>query len=369
MSHDASTSPKRDRTAGEHGNGKSSLQTCNRELLARIASASSTTAKPNRLSAWYRPVVAVPTSVFTSQYGRWRMQGVESDIERALCDAGMDAYFFPCRPVRRQENLFYAIWQVVRRADALLVPGGINEMLPGWFAQSDSSAPQTGISEWWEDWWRWHAAQLAVLVGMPYLGIDQGAGYLNVVLGGTLHQDMNLEVKSYGKHRARGALDSDRWVISPLEVIAPESRIASCANDEPHIWGACMHRQAVNKLAPDLIVTARSMDACPEVIERADSLFGMGLWNHPEQSDVYDTQQYPRNVFSMLSECAMTYASSQAGRHAGDLEARLDDIWSYLRSSASPRLMLAAGEAEGYRQAGEHEEVRSEGTTDAIHPV
>jgi putative glutamine amidotransferase len=355
--------------------GEANQQTRNCELLTHIAGLAGASDAMSRLPSWYRPVVAIPTSIFTSQYGRWRVEGVESAIARALGDVSADAYFFPCRPIKRQENPFDAVWQVVRRADAVIIPGGLNEMHPGWWAHHPS--PQKGTAEWdawWEDWWRWHVTQVAILLCVPFLGIDQGAGYLNSVLGGTLHEDIRAEVKSYGQH-LKGNFDANSWVFTALEVLAPESRIAACANGESHIWGACMHRQAVKDLAPDLVLTARGMDKCPEVFERADAHFGIGLQNHPEQSDVYETQQYPRNLLAMLCEAALVYASSQASRFAPGPDTLREEIWTYLRASESPHLLLNPTGAGSFEQAGEsettHETDRSdrEQTTDAIHPL
>ena len=350
-------------------------QTHNCELLTRIATLAGTPDGLNRLPSWYRPVVAIPASSCTSQYGRWRVDGVESAIARVLGDASADAYFFPCRPIKRQENPFDAVWQVVRRADAVIIPGGLNEMLPGWWAHHPS--PQKGTAEWdawWEDWWRWHLTQVATLLCVPFLGIDQGAGYLNAVLGGTLHEDIRAEVKSYGQH-LKGNFDASSWVFTALEVLAPESRIASCANGESHIWAACMHSQAVKELAPDLVLTARAMDKLPEVFERPDAFFGIGLQNHPEQSDVYETQQYPRNLLAMLCEAALVYASSQAGRSGTGLDALREQIWSYLRSPDPPRLLLGPHGASNPQKEGASETGSATGgsdreqETDAIHPL
>ena len=356
----------------EEAGGEANQQERNCELLTQIAGLAGEAFETGRLPSWYRPVVAIPTSICTSLYGRWRVEGVESAIARALGDVSADAYFFPCRPIKRQENPFDAVWQVVRRADAVIVPGGLNEMHPGWWTRHPS--PQQGTAEWdawWEDWWRWHLTQVAILLCVPFLGIDQGAGYLNKVLGGTYHEDIRAEVKSYGQH-LKGNFDATSWVFTALEVLAPESRIATCANGAEHIWGACMHRQAVADLAPDLVLTARGMDQCPEVFERADAHFGIGLQNHPEQSDVYETQQYPRNLFAMLCEAALVYASSRAGRFAAGLDGLREEIWTYLRASESPHLLLNAAGGSPFQQAGESEDAREtddsnrEQSTDAI---
>ena len=352
-----------------HSVGESISPRGDEHLLSQIATLAGEAAASNLLPPWYRPVVALPTSGFISQHGRWSVDGVERAIGKALSDAGADAYFFPCRPVQRQENPFLAVWQVLRRVDAVLVPGGLSETVPGWFAHSIS--PQTGSAEWWEDWWRWHLVKLAILLCVPFLGIDQGASYLNTALGGQLYQDITTEAPSFGQHRARGALDADSWSFNVLEVLSAESRIATCANGDSHIWGACMHHQAVKQLAPGLLLTARAMGGCPEVVERADAFFGVGTWSHPEQDYVYETQRYARNLFATLCESALVYAASRASRLEDGMEALREDIWSYLHTADPPRLVLTAGEwrevTRGGTGAGEEETLLR--STDAIRPV
>ncbi len=265
------------------------------------------------------------------------MEGVEQDIGKAVAEAGADPYYFPCRELKRQEDPVQAVWQVVRRADGIVLPGGANEMVPGWFAQA--GAPHTGTPEWWEDWWRWHLCQLATLLCIPLLCVDLGADYLNLVLGGTLYQDLRREGAPYKQHIARGALDATSWVWNALEIVEPESRLAQCANGAYSIWGACMHRVAVMELATDLLVTARALDGCVEAFERTDDVFGIGLQGDPQQADLFSTQPYTRNLFTMLADEALLYAASRRG----ELDGLLAEIGAYLRTAPPPRLTLPPG--------------------------
>jgi len=333
-------------------------------LLIQVASLVGTASPSKQLAPWYRPVIAIPTSTVTSQYGRWRMDGVEQDIGKAVADAGADPYYFPCRPLKRQEDTFRAVWQVMRRADGVLLPGGANAMLPGWFATAGD--PHTGTPEWWEDWWKWHVTQLSTLLCLPFLGVDLGANYLNLVLGGKNFQDIRTEGKAFGQHIVRGPLDSGSWVWNALEIVEPESRVAQCANGEPMVWGACMHSVAVDQLAPGLIVTASSMDKCVEAIERSDAFFGVALQGNPQQPDLYTTQPYTRNLFAMLGEEALVYAASRRD----ELEGLYADIRAYVRSAVTPRLTLPAG-AGRTRSAGGEREAAEEPrqSTDAIQSV
>lgn len=306
-------------------------------LLLQVASLVGQASRSHQLAAWYRPVIAIPTSAFTSQYGRWRMEGVEQDISRALFEAGADPYFFPCRPLRRQEDTFGAVWQVLRRADGVLLAGGANAMVPGWFATAGE--PHAGTQEWWEDWWKWHVTQLSLLLCLPFLGVDLGANYMNLVLGGKNYADIRTEARGYGQHLVRGPLDSSSWVWNALEIVEPESRMAQCANGEQMVWGACMHTVAMEKIASGLAVSATAMDKCVEGIERNDAFFAVGLQGNPQQPDLYTTQPYARNLFVMLGEEALLYAASRRA----ELEDLYPGIRAYLRTDLTPRLTLPPG--------------------------
>lgn len=336
-------------------------------LLIQVAALVGTASSARQLAPWYRPVIAIPTSTFTSQYGRWRMDGVEQDIGRAVMEVGADPYYFPCRPLKRTEDTFRAVWQVLRRADGVLLPGGVNTLIPGRFMTAGD--PHTGTPEWWEDWWKWHLCQLSVLLCLPFLGVDLGANYLNLVLGGKNFQDIRAE-KSFGQHIVRGPLDSSSWVWNALEILDPESRIAQCADGEPLVWGACMHTLAVDKLAPGLAVTACSMDRCIEAIERTDAFFALGLQGNPQQPDLHTTQPYARNLFAMLSEEALLYAASRRD----ELEDLYDGIRAFLRQSPTPQLTLPAGQGRAGRVMGEGvvtgtKDGDGSRSTDAIQPV
>ena len=131
-----------------------------------------------------------------------------------------------------------------------------------------------------------------------------------------------------------------------------------------------MHRQAIKDPAPGLTISARAMDKCPEVLERADAFFGMGLYTHPEQRDVYETQAYARNLFAMLCEAALVFAASQASRHSGKLDALREAIWLHLAGVESPRLLLTPDEALRFQSAAAEEAPSDQAqSTDAINPL
>lgn len=107
-------------------------------------------------------------------------------------------------------------------------------------------------------------AREALAAGMPVFAICRGMQLLNVVLGGTLHQDIGADHK---------------LVTHPVEIV-PGTRLHA-------ILGASIetnsrHHQAVAELAPGLIRTATAPDGTVEGIEKPGDAFVLGVQWHPE---------------------------------------------------------------------------------------
>ncbi|MCG5515924.1 MULTISPECIES: gamma-glutamyl-gamma-aminobutyrate hydrolase family protein [Ectothiorhodospira] len=109
--------------------------------------------------------------------------------------------------------------------------------------------------------------------GLPMLGICRGMQLLNVVCGGTLHQ--NLE-GFYQEHpQVRSVLP--RKVVTLTE----GSRIAELTGAEPLSVNA-LHNQAVADLGQDLVVAAREASGVIQAIESRSASLILGVQWHPE---------------------------------------------------------------------------------------
>ncbi|MCG5494939.1 gamma-glutamyl-gamma-aminobutyrate hydrolase family protein [Ectothiorhodospira variabilis] len=109
--------------------------------------------------------------------------------------------------------------------------------------------------------------------GLPILGICRGMQLLNVVCGGTLHQ--NLE-GFYREHpQVRSVLP--RKVVTLTE----GSRIAALTGTNPLPVNA-LHNQAVAELGQDLVVAAREASGVVQAIESRNAPLILGVQWHPE---------------------------------------------------------------------------------------
>jgi putative glutamine amidotransferase len=108
--------------------------------------------------------------------------------------------------------------------------------------------------------------------GKPILGICLGMQFTNVVLGGTLIQDIPSQVGTKVAHRRK----YHRVRIEPNSSLAK-----ILGTHEAHVYSN--HHQAVKDLGNSLRIVALSDDGIVEALERVDAEFGLFVQWHPER--------------------------------------------------------------------------------------
>lgn len=121
--------------------------------------------------------------------------------------------------------------------------------------------------------------------GTPLLAICRGTQLLNVALDGTLHQHITGRdgLQAHGIPNGGGGTTNDYLLIEG-------SLVAEVMGGET-ASGRCHHHQAVDQVAPGLIVTGRTADGTVEVLELADAASWMlAVQWHPEETAATDPQ-------------------------------------------------------------------------------
>lgn len=107
----------------------------------------------------------------------------------------------------------------------------------------------------------------------PMLGICRGAQLINVVLGGTLHQDIRpLRIKT---HNRPGLLPTKQVNLVPGSLVA---RV--CGKESLRVNS--LHSQAVDRIAEDLQIVGQDLDGIPQAIQSTMQLPIIGVQWHPE---------------------------------------------------------------------------------------
>lgn len=133
---------------------------------------------------------------------------------------------------------------------------------------------------------------------LPILGICRGLQITNVVLGGSLYQDINVQVPGVLGHQPKG-ISNDEFYHSIN--IKKDTRLYNIFETEK-IFVNSLHHQSIKELGKGLIISALSEDGIIEAIESTDDRFLMGVQFHPEDF----VKRYPEflNIFKELIQAA-----------------------------------------------------------------
>jgi putative glutamine amidotransferase len=153
--------------------------------------------------------------------------------------------------------------------DALIISGG-NDISPEHYGgdidarvRSDPERDQLEM-EWIE-----HALEKKI----PLLGICRGAQLINVVLGGTLHQDI----------RPIRKLTYNRPGLLPTKQVRvePESTLARVCG-KTRLRVNSLHHQAIDRPGEELRVVGRDLDEITQAVECTEGRTIIGVQWHPE---------------------------------------------------------------------------------------
>ena len=161
---------------------------------------------------------------------------------------------------------------VVSALDALVLVGG-SDIDPARYGETPDGAT-TGVSRLRD---RSELALLAAALrtGLPVLAICRGLQLLNIHLGGTLLQNVPGALGHTGHQPALGCFSSTDVTIEPGSLLSKAMGEAATVQ--------CSHHQAIDRLADNLVVTARSADGLIEAVELPTAPFVVGVQWHPEQ--------------------------------------------------------------------------------------
>lgn len=264
--------------------------------------------------AGYGPTDAARLLQTTPEAARKRLTRARERFRRAYASATPAAKPLVLLLVRDEHPELYERWLTgadvrVRRvaraeeaarqlatAHALVVTGSDNDLHPALYGQEIRGARGSRLHDDRAD-----AGVLsdALAQGMPVLGICRGHQLLNIVRGGTLHQDLDEE---------RATRDPAMHADRRMHAIATGGdshtrRMVGTRAAVPSI-----HHQAIDRLGRGLRVTSRSADGIVEGIEDARHPFAVGVQWHAELPEAGIAG---RRVRDALADAAQRHAAAQ----------------------------------------------------------
>ena len=193
-----------------------------------------------------------------------------------------------------------AIGALLSRVDGLIVSGGNFDIHPDYYGEKPITA--LGAIKAERSAFELEITALALKQDLPVLGICGGAQAINVVLGGSLYQDISAQVPSAQEHEQSKKVIKRGHRIT----IRPRTKLQAIIK-RSHAEVNTTHHQAVKTLGRGLIINAIAADGIVEGVESTDYTFVLGVQWHPEV--LAPRQQHQRSIFAAL-------VSSAARRHA-----------------------------------------------------
>ena len=151
---------------------------------------------------------------------------------------------------------------VIGGLDGLLLSGG-SDLDPG--SYGEAPAPELDVTIPERDAFELPLLRLALMRGIPVFGICRGMQALNVVLGGTLYQDLPSQLgRGVLKHRQETPKGQPTHEVEIREGSWIGGVLGSSVKVNSY------HHQGIKDLADGLVVSGRSSDGVVEAVESRD---------------------------------------------------------------------------------------------------
>jgi putative glutamine amidotransferase len=234
------------------------------------------------------PVIGITLSPFHTNTTSQENPPSWPAYARAVASGGGSPVFIPTllEPNRTEALL--------DRLDALVLSGG-GDIHPERYGEEISTDLDEPDPE--RDAFEFASLNFALERQMPFLGICRGIQVMNVVLGGTLIQDIPSE---YPQNLPHVQLEEDR---NPHHVVKLHSgTMLGEVFGGTEIEVNSFHHQAIRAVATGLRVSGRSRDGIIEAVELEGFPFGVGVQWHPERMLQQESSQ---SLFRALVKAAL----------------------------------------------------------------
>jgi len=220
----------------------------------------------------------------------------------AIHDHGAAPVILPVTLDRR------VLTDTVARLDGLLLIGGNFDVPPRMYGEEP--IPQLGHVKPVRSAFEAELIEVALARDLPILGICGGMQTINVVLGGTLYQDIDAQRPGSRDHQQQ----IPKTRVSHRVRLDPGSRLHRIATGGRAGRAAAIgvnstHHQAIKRLGRGLVASARAADGVVEAIESSRHDFVIGVQWHPEL--LYRRGRAHSQLFTALVRAARAFAGAR----------------------------------------------------------
>jgi putative glutamine amidotransferase len=206
-----------------------------------------------------KPIIAIVTLYDEKLESYWMLPGYAQGLE----EAGAAPVVLPLTSDPA------ALERYAHTFDGFLFPGG-HDLAPSLYGEEPSEKCGTVIPQ--RDSMEQAFFPLALATRKPLLGICRGIQLMNVALGGDLYQD--IKPFEHVPH-------NDHWGKIHTVTVRRDTLLSRILGQDTVLVNS-QHHQAVDKVAPGLVLSALSEDGIVEGIEKPDAKFCLGVQWHPE---------------------------------------------------------------------------------------
>ena len=249
-----------------------------------------------------KPVVAIPADIREIEGNVW--QATPNQYVRAAVK-GADVTVFLV-PALELDNDFDGI---LDRVDGLLVSGSRTNVHPSLYGKEATDAE--GPYDMARDATSLPLISRALERGIPLLAICRGIQELNVVLGGTLADEIQ-EQPGMWDHRKPDTPVLDVAYGIRQTVHVKEGSCLAAVVGAGDVQVNSLHRQAISDIAPRLAVEAVAEDGTIEAVSVLGAkAFAVGVQWHPEYW--VGSDQPSNKLFAAFGEAVRNYAAAKQG--------------------------------------------------------
>lgn len=194
-----------------------------------------------------------------------------------------------------------AMLDVLDRLDGLLLDGSPSNVEPALYGVTHDETP--GKHDAARDATTLPLIRAALARGMPVLAICRGVQELNVAMGGSLHQLVHEQPGRDDHRSGPGTIDEKFGLCHTVAVSGQFARMVGSAE----ITVNSLHEQALDRIAPGLVVEGVAGDGTVEAVRVADATsFAFGVQFHPEWHVRSDAPS--RAIFEAFGAACAAYA-------------------------------------------------------------
>jgi putative glutamine amidotransferase len=212
---------------------------------------------------------------------------VPASYAQAVADAGGT-------PVLLPHAAAHGVGEIIERLGALVISGGDFDLPPSYYGEEAREGTRRLAQE--RSSFERDLCLAALESGLPLLGVCGGMQLLNVVLGGSLYQDLSERPDTQEHEQPHDRREPHH----PVELTAGSQLRHICGT--PTLSVNSTHHQVVRDLGTGVTAVAVAPDGVVEAIEVKGKSFALGIQWHPEMLAAPEQQR----IYAALVQTAQS---------------------------------------------------------------